>query len=91
MENRSSSFFFLRTTRQASVMMRANPRIGIILDLFVFPSLTRRKFSEAQILHGTRGNQGFLWIKQHMCQCVHPYVEIRDVNAHSLLAHSTLK
>lgn len=49
-----------------------------------------REFSEAQILHGTGGDERLLRIAQDVCQRVHSNVEVRDVDTHGLFTHSAL-
>lgn len=52
--------------------------------------VTCRQLSEAQVLHGSRGDQRFLRVVQHVSQRVHPNVEVGDVDSHGLLPHSRL-
>lgn len=49
------------------------------------------KLSETQVLHRSCSNQWFVWVIQHMGQCVHSHMEIGDIYTHGLFPHSTLK
>lgn len=49
------------------------------------------QFSETQVLHTSRGDQGFVRVVQHVRKRVHAHVEVGDVHAHGLFTHSTLK
>lgn len=52
--------------------------------------LTCGELPEPQVLHGTGGDQGFLWVEQTVRQGVHTHVEVGDVHPHSLFTHSRL-
>ena len=51
---------------------------------------TCRQFPEAQVLHGTCGDQGFLGVEEAVGQGVHAHMVVGDVDTHGLLAHSRL-
>ena len=52
--------------------------------------LTSRQFSESKIFHGACGDQGLLWVVQHMSQGVHTNMVVCDVHTHGLFSHSGL-
>lgn len=61
-----------------------------LIGLTALVCVTCWQLSEAQVLHGSGGDQRFLRVVQHMSQCVHSYVEVGDVDAHGLFTHSRL-
>lgn len=52
--------------------------------------VTCRQLSEAQVLHGARGDKWFLRIVQDVSKCVHANVEVGNVDAHGLFSHGRL-
>ncbi len=60
------------------------------LSVWLYRCVTCGQLSEAQVLHGSGGDQRFLRVVQHVSQCVHTYMEVGDVDAHGLFTHSRL-
>ena len=48
------------------------------------------QLSKSQVLHGSCGDERFLWVEEHMSERVHTHVVVGDVDAHRLLAHGAL-
>lgn len=63
---------------------------SLFIGLTVQVCDTCRKLSEAQVLHGSGGDQRFLRVVQDVSQRVHSYVEVGDVHAHGLFTHRRL-
>ena len=62
----------------------------VLIHTTVIYVCTSRELSEAEVLHGASGDQRFLRVVEHVCQSVHPDVEVCDVDSHGLLAHGRL-
>lgn len=69
---------------------QSNQAVAARVCVCVLRCVTCRQLSEAQVLHGSGGDQWFLGVVQDMSQRVHPHVEVGDVDAHGLFAHGRL-
>ena len=52
--------------------------------------LTSREFAKFELLRGTCGSKGFLWVVQDVGHRVHSNQEVREVDTHGLFTHSRL-